>query len=340
MSFCSKCGTEVPEDGTFCPMCGNTVSKAESNVQTNTEKVEDPNISPKSRTCALVLAIVLGPLGVQNFYLGNSGRAVSQLVSLIFGSIMMGVSTVILGRNIGAGIFLYLISTTGIVYPTVTSIVDIVNIAKGTAKDSSYRYVNRWGGSDVATTSSSSSSVASDNKPATINNQTKKPLVEKLFFLFPIVIGAIMMYTPARLNGGEIDEDQLIYFQMFVTRYINWNLILGFAIMAVGTFGFGFDFKKGIFMGLGASVGAFPLFKLGSFVYNGCLAFLSYNVTAGSYYRYKFEYFLDDVTEVFSRTLKNGEIWKEYFISVFVLFAVAIVMAFVAKAVRKYNKID
>lgn len=73
--FCQNCGSELPEGAAICVHCGVAVSNASA-----------ANISAdaKSKVAAGLLAIFLGSLGVHNFYLGFTKKAVIQLlVSLL-----------------------------------------------------------------------------------------------------------------------------------------------------------------------------------------------------------------------------------------------------------------
>ena len=71
--FCPNCGTENVDTAMNCANCGVAFAA--------------PAAAPapvagagKSKICAGLLAIFLGSLGVHNFYLGNTGKAVAQLL--------------------------------------------------------------------------------------------------------------------------------------------------------------------------------------------------------------------------------------------------------------------
>jgi len=59
MPFCTKCGTEVPENVNFCTKCGNAISKAKS-VATETKQASKPKPAnkPKSGSKPLIIAII------------------------------------------------------------------------------------------------------------------------------------------------------------------------------------------------------------------------------------------------------------------------------------------
>ena len=75
--FCTNCGNELESDKNFCPNCGNQVGGEKTNT---TVKNNSGNNVPKSKIAAGLLGIFLGSLGVHNFYLGFTGKAVGQLL--------------------------------------------------------------------------------------------------------------------------------------------------------------------------------------------------------------------------------------------------------------------
>jgi TM2 domain-containing membrane protein YozV/RNA polymerase subunit RPABC4/transcription elongation factor Spt4 len=69
-AFCSACGHSASPEGGACPNCGYTESAA-------------PAPKGKSRVVAGVLGILLGWLGIHNFYLGYVGKGMLQLMITI-----------------------------------------------------------------------------------------------------------------------------------------------------------------------------------------------------------------------------------------------------------------
>ena len=67
--FCTNCGHELDKDVNNCPNCGAKVGSNSQNVS-----------GRKSKMAAGLLGIFLGALGVHNFYLGYTGKAVGQLL--------------------------------------------------------------------------------------------------------------------------------------------------------------------------------------------------------------------------------------------------------------------
>lgn len=95
--FCKYCGRESETE--VCEECKKTNSentieveatRVESN-NTNTSSSENPQA--KSKIAAGLLGIFLGSLGVHNFYLGYTGKAIAQLlISLLSCGVLSFVS--------------------------------------------------------------------------------------------------------------------------------------------------------------------------------------------------------------------------------------------------------
>lgn len=78
--FCSNCGEKVKENQDVCLKCGVTIEKKNSTSQAE---------APKSKVAAGLLALFFGSLGVHNFYLGYTNKAVAQLLLTIIGWIII-----------------------------------------------------------------------------------------------------------------------------------------------------------------------------------------------------------------------------------------------------------
>jgi TM2 domain len=63
--YCRRCGRELLPDGSYCPQCALPIPPDER------YQVEEYEISPKSRSTALILCALLGWLGVHRFYVGK-----------------------------------------------------------------------------------------------------------------------------------------------------------------------------------------------------------------------------------------------------------------------------
>ena len=77
--FCPKCGKENADDVKFCSNCGQNLAEGER-VYEGVD-IEGAEATPqKSALAAGLLGILLGSLGIHNFYLGYTGKAIVQLV--------------------------------------------------------------------------------------------------------------------------------------------------------------------------------------------------------------------------------------------------------------------
>lgn len=71
-NFCPNCGQPTVPGAVVCTTCGVALNAPVANAAVN------PNA--KSKLTAGLLGIFLGAWGVHNFYLGNTGRAIAQIV--------------------------------------------------------------------------------------------------------------------------------------------------------------------------------------------------------------------------------------------------------------------
>ncbi len=82
-AFCPNCGAHVNENQVVCVKCGGaltTVNKPASSKKTK---------SKKDRVTAGVLAILLGGLGIHQFYLGNTVSGILHIL-VVIGTCGMG----------------------------------------------------------------------------------------------------------------------------------------------------------------------------------------------------------------------------------------------------------
>lgn len=82
-TVCMKCGVPVGKGKNYCPTCGEpTNAEAVMCVHCGGGLVynKEPNVGNKSAIVAGLLGLFLGAIGVHNFYLGYTKRAVAQLV--------------------------------------------------------------------------------------------------------------------------------------------------------------------------------------------------------------------------------------------------------------------
>lgn len=80
-AVCVKCGTAKGNGTQFCPNCGQpTVPGAAVCTSCGVSLTQPVTGEQKSKLTAGLLGIFLGGWGIHNFYLGNTSRAVIQLV--------------------------------------------------------------------------------------------------------------------------------------------------------------------------------------------------------------------------------------------------------------------
>ena len=112
MAFCPQCGANVADGTPVCPQCGvQLTAQQPQQPQQPVPPVQQvpqgvpyqqapmpgpapvpPTYQPKSKMAAGLLGIFLGSLGVHNFYLGYTGKAVAQLLLGTVGWITCGIA--------------------------------------------------------------------------------------------------------------------------------------------------------------------------------------------------------------------------------------------------------
>ncbi len=81
-NYCMNCGAQTAPEAVVCVKCG--VSLGSPNTTPPAAAVS----GQKSKIAAGILGIFLGGLGIHNFYLGYTGKAVLQLCLTILGWIL------------------------------------------------------------------------------------------------------------------------------------------------------------------------------------------------------------------------------------------------------------
>ncbi len=96
-NFCPNCGTQTMQGAAVCTNCGVALGGA----------APINNVQGKSKLAAGILGILLGYLGVHNFYLGNTGKGVAQLLITLLtcgaGSLISGIWGLVEGIQILTG---------------------------------------------------------------------------------------------------------------------------------------------------------------------------------------------------------------------------------------------
>lgn len=107
-NHCYNCGRYISQHSSFCAYCGTNLKSGDNNNYANggfnqyNNQGSNPNYDSntyydggyqynqthkrKSKMIAGILAILLGNLGIHNFYLGKNNIAITQLLLTIIGS--------------------------------------------------------------------------------------------------------------------------------------------------------------------------------------------------------------------------------------------------------------
>lgn len=80
MNYCQNCGVKLNQNENFCHNCGMRIEK-------DTNFKGDFSSNAKSKFVAGLLGILLGFLGIHNFYLGYNAKGIAQLLLFVFGFI-------------------------------------------------------------------------------------------------------------------------------------------------------------------------------------------------------------------------------------------------------------
>ena len=79
-AVCLTCGTAAGTGNAFCPNCGQPVAPTAAVCVSCGVALQQQQTGSKSKIAAGLLAIFLGQLGIHNFYLGYTKKAVIQLL--------------------------------------------------------------------------------------------------------------------------------------------------------------------------------------------------------------------------------------------------------------------
>lgn len=80
-AVCVKCGVQAGMGANFCPNCANQTAPGAAVCTSCGVALTQPVMGEqKSKMVAGLLGIFLGGLGIHNFYLGNTGKGIAQIV--------------------------------------------------------------------------------------------------------------------------------------------------------------------------------------------------------------------------------------------------------------------
>ena len=94
--YCWNCGGKTDPEAVVCVTCGaGLVAKSGNTQQQPGQQAGQAYANPnaKSKIAAGILGILLGWLGIHNFYLGFTGKAAGQLVLGLLGFLTFGITT-------------------------------------------------------------------------------------------------------------------------------------------------------------------------------------------------------------------------------------------------------
>jgi len=85
-AICVRCGCAKGTGASYCHNCGNPTVPGAAVCTSCGSALQVVNGESKSKMTAGLLGIFLGGLGIHNFYLGYTGKAIAQIaLSLCFG---------------------------------------------------------------------------------------------------------------------------------------------------------------------------------------------------------------------------------------------------------------
>ncbi len=87
--MCVKCGVAKGQGNRYCHSCGKPLQQGAAVCMNCGVSAEDPApAGAKSKLVAGLLGIFVGCLGIHNFYLGYTGKAIAQLVLTVVGIVL------------------------------------------------------------------------------------------------------------------------------------------------------------------------------------------------------------------------------------------------------------
>lgn len=107
--FCPNCGAQTDVNAVFCVKCGAGFVPVQNAMP--------PGVEQKSKLAGALLAFFLGSLGVHNFYLGYTSKAVTQLLISILSCGALAVVSQVWAIVEGVQILTGTINTDGAGYP-------------------------------------------------------------------------------------------------------------------------------------------------------------------------------------------------------------------------------
>ena len=95
--FCKQCGKPIEDGEELCEDCKASANANTTNATPTQNANVNTNPEQKSKIAVGLLGIFLGSLGVHNFYLGYTGKAIAQLLISILSCGMLAVVSSVWG---------------------------------------------------------------------------------------------------------------------------------------------------------------------------------------------------------------------------------------------------
>ena len=100
--YCKDCGKEIEEGKEYCADCEairntTTATGAENVVNETATQTTQASGEQKSKLVAGLLGILVGSLGIHNFYLGYTGKAIAQLLMSVLSCGFLAIASQIWG---------------------------------------------------------------------------------------------------------------------------------------------------------------------------------------------------------------------------------------------------
>lgn len=95
--YCWNCGSKSDPEAVVCVKCGAGLVPKSGTQQAQSGTNAYPASQAKSKIAAGILGIFLGCLGIHNFYLGFTSKAVGQLILGLLGIFTFGITSAISG---------------------------------------------------------------------------------------------------------------------------------------------------------------------------------------------------------------------------------------------------
>ena len=102
-NVCTQCGAPVGAGNQYCFNCGQCSDGAPfcANCGAPQNAAAQPGAAPygpqKSKLAAVILAFLLGTLGIHNFYLGYTNKGIAQLLLTLLGGWLCGAGAIAAG---------------------------------------------------------------------------------------------------------------------------------------------------------------------------------------------------------------------------------------------------